>query len=853
MQTLTRIFAAVVLLFAAVSTIKAQTNIDWEDAGVGHNYVLNQFENGPYPQDNANLSRTDNPNPSGINTTAKCIKMKVLDAGQNWAGFWFVTNASNDNSTPFTITADNCIIKMMVYKPIASTVAFKIQDFSENTKYAVKYVPNTKINEWEEITFDFTSEIGKTFHKIVIMPDSRDRSSDVVCYIDEISFNGKNPLYESVYADYDNIDLTFGGFAGATFSETDNPLSSGINTSARVASSTKPSSGNGGQDYTGIYTSSPLDPLVISTYSKFTLKVYSPQSGIKINLKLENADGSQVRDNVVINTKVNEWEELSFNLSGATSGLYTKIVIFFDMEKTRDVDYTYYFDDLRLINRSDDNITTFNLSGSGFSDAVLANTSFTVYSGTYTVDASKTIKSMTVEGKAKLTIEPSDTLTVTDIKLKSDILGYLGTFIDKGSLSVSGQSSVEQYLPSARNWYISSPVSGATVPSGQNYYIYDEASSAWVVVSGGTAMTPSKGYIAQPGVATPITYIGAFNSGPQSIGLTRTALADKPGFNLVANPYPSYLDWSKVDTTTAKVLSTMWYRTKTSGGAYTYDTYNGSLNVATTNGVNKATKLIPPMQAFWVRLKEGETSGTLSFENTMRSHIDEERNMLKVKSIDETKLIRLRITNQSYSDEALVCVHPNASYHYESYDSPKFFNNKSNQPEIYTTVDAEKLVINGLNEIVDNEQLAIGYSYGTEGDLSIELVELINFYSNVKVYLLDKQLSTVTELTTDTKYTFNTSASTLNENRFSLLFKVQGTTTNVYTNSDILPNSVFVDGLNKINIVAKEKADYFIFNALGQLVDNGKLNVNHKILNLNLVSGFYFVNVDNKTTKIFIK
>jgi hypothetical protein len=227
--------------------------------------------------------------------------------------------------------------------------------------------------------------------------------------------------------------------------------------------------------------------------------------------------------------------------------------------------------------------------------------------------------------------------------------------------------------------------------------------------------------------------------------------------------------------------------------------------------------------------------------------------MLKVKSIDETKLIRLRITNQSYSDEALVCVHPNASYHYESYDSPKFFNNKSNQPEIYTTVDAEKLVINGLNEIVDNEQLAIGYSYGTEGDLSIELVELINFYSNMKVYLLDKQLSTVTELTTDTKYTFNTSASTLNENRFSLLFKVQGTTTNVYTNSDILPNSVFVDGLNKINIVAKEKADYFIFNALGQLVDNGKLNVNHKILNLNLVSGFYFVNVDNKTTKIFIK
>jgi len=194
MKTVTRIFAVSFFLFAAVLTINAQTPspIDWEDApfGVGHDYQLTQFENGTYPQDGANLSITANPNSSGINTTAKCMKFNILTEGKPWAGFWFTTNSTNDNSTPFTITADNCIVKMMVYKSVASLVAFKIEDFSDGAKSLCLYTPNTKINEWEEVTFDFMSEIGKTFHKIVIMPDSpQNRTAGSLCYVDEISFN----------------------------------------------------------------------------------------------------------------------------------------------------------------------------------------------------------------------------------------------------------------------------------------------------------------------------------------------------------------------------------------------------------------------------------------------------------------------------------------------------------------------------------------------------------------------------------------------------------------------------------------------------------------------------------------
>jgi len=41
---------------------------------------------------------------------------------------------------------------------------------------------------------------------------------------------------------------------------------------------------------------------------------------------------------------VNEWTQLSFDFAGAASGVYNKIVIFFDFSTT--TDNTFYFDDV---------------------------------------------------------------------------------------------------------------------------------------------------------------------------------------------------------------------------------------------------------------------------------------------------------------------------------------------------------------------------------------------------------------------------------------------------------------------------------------------------------------------------
>ena len=499
--------------------------------------------------------------------------------------------------------------------------------------------------------------------------------------------------------------------------------------------------------------------------------------------------------------------------------------------------------------------------------SIIDNSIVTVASGAeLTIDASKSLNSVTLSPGAKLTLS-SGTLTATNgITLQSSTSGT-ATFVDNNNTSPQSVSgTVEQHLASARSWYLSSPIAGATIPSGQTYYSYDEtgsntgfvapASLYWVAVPEGTTINPMKGYITQPGAATTKSYTGTFNTGTKTIALTRTNSAAKPGFNLVANPYPSYLDWSMVDTTAANIQTSVWYRTKTSGGAYTFDTYNGKLDVATANGENAVSKLIPPMQAFWVRVKTGFAGGTLTFDNTMRKHADVSGNKMKAPKVSETKVVRLQLSNGTNADEALVCFNSNAQNSFDSYDSPKMFESSATRPELYTLAGNEKVVINGLsdlNGLSSDMELPLGFTTGAGGNFTLKATEITNFDNSRKLYLRDKQENSETELTPETEYAFSTTAATSNnESRFSLLFKAPGVTTGT-TNANSERISVFVNTQNQITIIAKPNSNYSIYNAMGQLIENGTLNSEFRTQNPKLAAGVYVVKVNNQSTRVVVK
>ena len=544
-----------------------------------------------------------------------------------------------------------------------------------------------------------------------------------------------------------------------------------------------------------------------------------------------------------------------------------------------------------------------------------------------TINQAAEVKSITIAAGAKLTVSGTNTITApSGITLESDATGT-ATIVDSYS-TPTVTATVKQYLSSARNWYFTPAVTGVAVPASSTFFGYDEsgsnddfsvsgASAYWKPYSTNAPLTAGKGYIIQSGSATTLSFNNTTVSGDVSLALTYNS-GKGNGYNLVGNPYPSYLIWSAVATdvintnvTTGANMPTgsIWYRTVnyngknawTSNNAYSVDdiVYNGTrfykvtsitnsgLSASSGNGPtgtgtapindNEVTwvyegsvyvfatvsasgqavpsfvnNLIPPMQAFWV--KTGAAGGTLHFKNTMRSHnTTGGLNSLKgpKSSTGEMPLVRLSVTNGAGVDEAVVFASENATNAFDLYDAPKYFNTNSNQAEIYSKIGDEKLVINAMKEITAGTEIALGFVTEKSNNFKLSATELKNIGSDLQVLLKDKQLNREFDLTNGNGYEF--SSEVVNSaDRFSLIFRTSGTSTGI--DNTLNQNAqVFVNANNQITIIAPEKARFSIFNAVGQLIENGILNTKHETQNAKLNAGVYMVNVNNQSTRVIIK
>jgi hypothetical protein len=477
---------------------------------------------------------------------------------------------------------------------------------------------------------------------------------------------------------------------------------------------------------------------------------------------------------------------------------------------------------------------------------------------TISLDDNASISALTLQARATLTVNVGKTLTANSILLNSDASGT-ATFIDNGTATFTA-ATVQQYLPQGRNWYISSPIkvgTAAALNTGTEVRTYNEASKSWDIVTDN--LIQGKGYISvsNSGSGTSnVSFTGTLNTGGIIVPLTRTGIT-KPGFNLVGNPYPSYLNWSLVSTANPDVSTTMWFRTKTSGGAYTFSIYNASGNVAVTNGATTTiTKYIPPMQAFWVLVNADKTSTDFTMTNAMRSHADVSGNTMKSPMQNNQQLFRLTVSNGTNSDEAVVYFNENAADGFDKYDSQKMSNGVTSVPEIYTISDNQQLVINGLGKITENMELPLGFTTGVSGDFKLKVTEITNFGVTTKVYLIDKMTNVETELVPEMEYAFSSAVVSNNESRFSLQFRAPGVATEARTS---LNDNIFVsvNAQNKLVIFAPEKATYSVFNTLGQKVSEGLTLSNRTIVNNINETGMYVVKVSengqNHTSRVIVK
>lgn len=183
-----RLLLTLLLAFSSQLLLAQAGPIDFEPNGFGANWAWTTFENGP----NTPLEIIPNPNPSGINTSSTVSKFVALVNGAPWAGF---ESVHGQGIGIFNLTAANCQIKMMVYKSVISNVGLKFATPSGASSGEI-LVSNTVVNQWEELTFNFTNVLSNPtstgIDQIIIFPDFGQRSDNNICYIDNIKFSNQD-------------------------------------------------------------------------------------------------------------------------------------------------------------------------------------------------------------------------------------------------------------------------------------------------------------------------------------------------------------------------------------------------------------------------------------------------------------------------------------------------------------------------------------------------------------------------------------------------------------------------------------------------------------------------------------
>ncbi|HRY97773.1 MAG TPA: T9SS type A sorting domain-containing protein, partial [Bacteroidales bacterium] len=179
----------VLMLLSASLSFAQNAPINFETGGYGASWTWTVFENFTNPP----LEIVANPSATGINTSATVAKFTALQAGNPWAGCESLHGTTNLGS--FVLDTSNSIIKIMVWKPVISDVGIKLVANSGWAMAEIK-VANTLINQWEELTFDFSAypnppAIEGPYDQIVIFPDFNlsGRTQNNICYFDNITFN----------------------------------------------------------------------------------------------------------------------------------------------------------------------------------------------------------------------------------------------------------------------------------------------------------------------------------------------------------------------------------------------------------------------------------------------------------------------------------------------------------------------------------------------------------------------------------------------------------------------------------------------------------------------------------------
>jgi len=441
---------------------------------------------------------------------------------------------------------------------------------------------------------------------------------------------------------------------------------------------------------------------------------------------------------------------------------------------------------------------------------------------------------------AQFTIDPGGLVSIKDgssmyidmdfkINAVNGSSGYFSDQTNSGDVSITGNVSVERYMV-ADVWHnVSSPVSSETsaVFAGTDMvWYYDESlilndwNFGWVWQPSGPLSVP-KGYdvtFYTTDVLVDYTGTGAeLNTGSYSIGLTNTnstptEIASHKGWNLVANPYPSPVDWQS---------SSGWNKSSINDAKYIWDGPNDIYTIwlggGAPVGINGGTQYIPSNQGFWV---QATANGNFGVDNATRcGFITGTPDFYKQAEVIDYPFLSLVVHGETHSDEAVVrFIDGNTSGFDRNMDASKLFSRNPDVPQIYIQENDFKFALNTYSVVAEDVPVPLHFRCDKPGYYSLEVADRTNLSQATEVYLKDEFEQKIINLSEELTYDFYHNPSS-NDSRFKLFFN---------PSEDVIKNispdqyySIYSDGISiKVikNTVKETPARIVIYNMHGQVV-----------------------------------
>lgn len=298
-------------------------------------------------------------------------------------------------------------------------------------------------------------------------------------------------------------------------------------------------------------------------------------------------------------------------------------------------------------------------------------------------------------------------------------------------------------------WQDDFPTSGFGGASGQTFppfisvYSYNETVSGMLgngytpPSSASEIPSPGKGYMVYLGNGAQTTsdilldvsgtaVTGNFNLPVNYTSSLPSAIPDADGWNLVANPYCSVIDWD----------SPAWTKTGISPFIYAYNADVGNYSVyqgGSGMGINGGSNLLASHQGFWV--KANSVNPVLTVTETVKSSA--QRVLLRNANPITVPALKMKLSGAKGSDECLVLFHDGAGDSSAASQAKRMPNTQSDAPGVGVYKNGEVCSIAPFSYTQENLVLPLFLQVKEDGNYTL----LLNLFNQPEtgIWLKDKK------------------------------------------------------------------------------------------------------------------